>query len=56
MKKAYKSPQATITKIAGRHFICASEYGTSVYGPASNEYETLSRRHSVWDENEDDDY
>ena len=48
------SPQAKITKIAVHHFICASPNGATVYGSASGEYETLSRRNSIWDDEDDD--
>ena len=59
MKKTYISPQAQVKGIATLHIFCASEgvQGTSLPGgKASNQYETLSRRYNVWDDEEDGDY
>ena len=58
MKKTYISPQTQVETIAPDHFFCASEgvQGTSLPGgKASDQYETLSRRNNIWDDEDEAD-
>ena len=58
MKKTYISPQIHVESMAPDRFFCASEgvQGTSLPGgKASDQYETLSRRNNIWDDEDADD-
>ena len=58
MKKTYISPQIHVESMAPDRFFCASEgvQGTSLPGGKANgQYETLSRRNNVWDDEDEAD-
>lgn len=54
MKKTYKSPNTVVCRVVARHRLMGgSAYGTGVKGSANSKYETLSRRNSVWEDDEE---
>ena len=58
MKKIYISPETQVEEIAPDRFFCTSEgaNGASLPGGKANgQYETLSRRNKVWDDEDADD-
>lgn len=58
MKKTYISPQTQVESMALDRFFCASDgaKGASLPGGKANgQYETLSRRNKVWDDEDADD-